>query len=122
MPFVRPVTAMGLEAPDTLMLPGLQVAVYPVMADPPFAPGAEKATDAEPLPGVAAPIVGAAGDVPELSPAGFVRAALFVGVSVTGPTAGGVIVNVWAADELLNVRTTGVERPPPEGVIVIVPV
>ena len=55
---------MGLEAPDTLMLPGLQVAVYPVMADPPLAPGAVKVTDAEAFPGVAVPIVGAPGDVP----------------------------------------------------------
>ena len=57
-----------------------------------------------------------------MSPDGFVRAVLFVGVSVTGPTAVGVIVNVCAADELLNVKTTGVESPPPDGVIVMVPV
>jgi hypothetical protein len=47
---------------------------------------------------------------------------LFVGVSVTGPTEVGVIVNVWETAEFENVRTTGVLKPPPEGVIVMVPV
>ena len=42
-------------------------------------------------------------------------------MSVTGPTAVGVMVNVCAADELLNVRTIGVDNPPPEGVTVTVP-
>jgi hypothetical protein len=56
-----------------------------------------------------------------LSPDGFASNPLFVGVSVTGPTAVGVIVNVCARAELLKVRTTGVESPPPDGVIVIVP-
>jgi hypothetical protein len=46
---------------------------------------------------------------------------VLVGVSVTGPTAVGVIVNVCAADELLNVSTTGFEIPPPEGVMVMLP-
>jgi hypothetical protein len=31
------------------------------------------------------------------------------------------MVNVCAADELLNVSTIGVDNPPPEGVIVMVP-
>jgi hypothetical protein len=44
------------------------------------------------------------------------------GVSVTGPTAVGVIVNVCPAEELLNVSTVGVDNPPPDGVTVIVPV
>ena len=44
-----------------------------------------------------------------------------VGVSVTGPIAVGVIVKVCAPDPL-NVNTIAVERPPPAGVIVIVPV
>jgi len=47
---------------------------------------------------------------------------LFVGVRVTVPVDVGVIVNVCAVDELENVNTVGVESPPPEGVIVIVPV
>jgi hypothetical protein len=32
-----------------------------------------------------------------------------------------VIVNVWGTDELLNVNTIGLDNPPPDGVIVIVP-
>jgi hypothetical protein len=46
---------------------------------------------------------------------------LLLGVSVTGPTAVGVMVNVCDAAELLNVSTLAVDRPPPDGVIVIVP-
>ena len=45
-----------------------------------------------------------------------------LGVRITGPTAVGVIVNVCEADELLKVRTMGLDRPPPVGVMVIVPV
>ena len=45
-----------------------------------------------------------------------------VGVKVTGPTAVGVIENVCAADELVKVNGIAVESPPPEGVMVIVPV
>ncbi len=40
---------------------------------------------------------------------------------MTGPTAVGAMVNVCAAAELLNVRTIAVDSPPPEGVMVIVP-
>jgi hypothetical protein len=47
---------------------------------------------------------------------------LFVGVRETGPVAVGIMVKVWAAPELLKVSTTGEERPPPAGVIVMVPV
>jgi hypothetical protein len=47
---------------------------------------------------------------------------LLLGVRVTGPGMVGVMVNVWGAAELLNVSTTGVDSPPPEGVNVIVPV
>jgi hypothetical protein len=46
---------------------------------------------------------------------------LFDGVRVTGPTVPGVIVKIWAAEELLNVSVTALDSPPPEGVIVIVP-
>ena len=46
----------------------------------------------------------------------------FVGVSVTMPPTVGVIVNVCNALLLLKVLTIGVLRPPPEGVMVIVPV
>jgi hypothetical protein len=57
-----------------------------------------------------------------VSAAGFGNELLLVAVSVTGPTAVGVIVNVCATDELLNVSTTAVDNPPPDGVIVTVPV
>ena len=46
---------------------------------------------------------------------------LLLGVNVTGPLLVGVIVKVCGVAELLNVNTTGVDRPPPEGVIVTVP-
>ena len=46
---------------------------------------------------------------------------LLLGVSVTGPTAAGVMVNVCDAAELLNVSMIGVDKPPPDGMIVIVP-
>jgi hypothetical protein len=46
---------------------------------------------------------------------------LFVGVRVTGPVEAGVKVKVCGAAEV-NESTTGVLRPPPEGVMVMVPV
>jgi hypothetical protein len=47
---------------------------------------------------------------------------LLAGVKVTGPTAVGVTVNVCAAAELLKVRVMGALKPPPLGVMVMVPV
>ncbi len=61
VPGVSPVTAIGLTDPVPVLLP--QVAVYPVIAVPPVAAGAVNVTVAEPLPAVAAPMVGAAGGV-----------------------------------------------------------
>jgi hypothetical protein len=48
---------------------------------------------------------------------------LLLGVSVTGPTAVGVKVTFCAADEALKVSTCALDavNPPPEGVIVMVP-
>jgi hypothetical protein len=43
-------------------------------------------------------------------------------IKLTGPTAVGVTVNVCDAAELLKVRVTGALKPPPLGVIVMVPV
>jgi hypothetical protein len=54
--------------------------------------------------------------------AGLLSVPEFVGVSVTVPGLVGVIVNVCAEIELVNVRTIGVERPPPLGAMLIVPV
>jgi len=44
-----------------VMLPGEDMTVYPVIAPPPTLEGAVKVTDAEALPPVAVPIVGASG-------------------------------------------------------------
>jgi len=49
------------------MFPGLHVAVYPVIAEPPLEAGMVNATVAWPLPGVAVPIVGAPGAVMAVS-------------------------------------------------------
>ena len=56
-----------------------------------------------------------------MSAAGLDSEPLLAGVKLTGPTAVGVTVNVCAATELLNVSTTGVDNPPPDGVTVTVP-
>ena len=60
VPLLSPETVIGLDDPVPVIAPGLHVAVYPVMADPPVLPGAVKATDADPSPAVAVPMVGAA--------------------------------------------------------------
>jgi hypothetical protein len=74
------------------------------------------------MPGVTVPIDGAAGGVFKVSGGGLTKDPPLVAVSVTGPGAVGMIVKVWAEDELLKLSVIGVESPPPEGVIVIVPV
>ncbi len=61
MPTVKPVTVIGLVDPLPVTPP--HVAVKLVIAEPPFSDGAVKATDADPAPAVAVPIVGAAGGV-----------------------------------------------------------
>jgi hypothetical protein len=59
-----PLTATGEDAPVPVIDPGLEVAVYPVIADPPLSEGAVKATVADVVPvAVAVPIVGAPGTV-----------------------------------------------------------
>ncbi len=63
VPLARPVTVSGEAGPDAENPPGLQVAVYEVMGDPPSLAGAVNATVACALPGVAVPIVGAPGTV-----------------------------------------------------------
>ena len=62
---VSPETTMGLLLPlPDLEVPGIvQVAVYPVMTDPPSEVGAAKAIEACPSPGVTVVIVGAPGAV-----------------------------------------------------------
>lgn len=69
MPFVSPVTVMGLEEPVALTETpeAVQVAVYPVMVAPPFDAGAVKTMLAVVFPAVAAAPVGAPGTVTELA-------------------------------------------------------
>jgi len=68
VPFVKPVTTNGDEAPDAVRLPGLDVTVYPVIAEPPVAP-AVNATDTCAFPPVTESIVGACGTVVAVTPA-----------------------------------------------------
>lgn len=64
MPAVKPETVKGEEAPVAVKPPGLEVAVYDVIAELPVSAGAVKATLAEVLVAAeAVPIVGAPGDV-----------------------------------------------------------
>ena len=60
MPFVKPPTVIGLEAPDAVAPPGAAVTVYDVIGDP-FADGALNDTLARPGPAVADTPVGVPG-------------------------------------------------------------
>ena len=60
VPFVSPVTVMGLAAPVAVMPPGELVTRYEVIAEPPFA-GAVKRTVAAPSPAAAVTPLGALG-------------------------------------------------------------
>ena len=62
VPFVNPVTTIGDDALVAVMFPGLEVTVYPVIADPPVEP-VVNVTEACAFPPVAVPIVGACGTV-----------------------------------------------------------
>jgi hypothetical protein len=68
VPFDKPVTVNGLEAPVAVRLPGLDVTVYPVIAEPPLLDGAENDTVACALPAVALTPVGAPGGVAPAPP------------------------------------------------------
>jgi hypothetical protein len=86
VPLASPVTVIGEAVPDAVNPPGLHVAVYEVMGDPPSLAGAMNAIAACMLPAVAVPIVGAPGTVagvtlPEAADAGPVPSA-FVAVTV----------------------------------------
>ena len=63
VPFDKPVTVIGLADPEAEMLPGEEVTVYEVIAEPPLNAGAVKVTTAFALPATAVPIVGALGIV-----------------------------------------------------------
>ena len=62
VPLVRPETVIGDEAPVPVIALGFDVTVNPVIALDPTKEGAVKVTDAEELPPVAVPIVGAPGN------------------------------------------------------------
>jgi hypothetical protein len=68
VPLLKPETVIGDELPVAVAPPGLAVTVYPVIAEPPFSAGAEKDTDAEPLPAVALTLVGASGTLAPAPP------------------------------------------------------
>jgi len=53
----------GLAVPVPVILPGFEVTVYPVIAEPPSLAGAVNVTVARVFPAVAVPIVGAPGTV-----------------------------------------------------------
>ena len=91
------------------------------MAEPPVLAAAVKATETDPFPAVAVPIKGAAGGVAYVRGEAFVSHPLLVVVSLTGPTAVGVIVKVCVLGELLKFSRIGLDSPPPEVLIVTVP-
>jgi hypothetical protein len=93
-----------------------------VIAEPPVFTGAVKAIDAEAFDATGFPIAGGPGGVPYVMATGSLSAPPLEGLRVTGPTAVGVIANVCGAEEAVKVRVTGVKRPPPDGVMVMVPV
>ena len=62
---VSPVTVIGDDEPTSVIPPGFAVTIYPfgMMAEPPVLAGAVKVTVACWSPGVAVPMVGAAGTI-----------------------------------------------------------
>jgi hypothetical protein len=68
VPLLKPETVIGDEEPVPVIPLGLDVTVKPVIAEPPLLAGAEKVTDAEALPPVAVPIVGASGGLAPAPP------------------------------------------------------
>jgi hypothetical protein len=69
VPLIKPVTVIGDEAPDAVMLLGEDVTVYEVIADPPVAPAVNATEICPPTPvSVTAPIVGACGTVVAVTP------------------------------------------------------
>jgi hypothetical protein len=74
-PLVNPDTVTGDDAAEPMNAPGVEIAVYKEIAEPPTSVGAVNATDAEASPPVAVPMVGASGlfngsKKAEINPAG----------------------------------------------------
>jgi hypothetical protein len=61
VPFVKPGTVNEHEVADTLIAPGLEVTVYPVIVPPPLLAGGVHETVADAFPGVPTTPVGAPG-------------------------------------------------------------
>ena len=60
---MSPANVIGLVVPVPVVLPGLEVTVYPVIAEPPLLTGAVNVTEAWAFPAVAVPIAGGPGTV-----------------------------------------------------------
>ena len=60
---MSPATVIGLEVPVPVKPPGLEVAMYPVISDPPLLVGGVNVIEVCPFPAVAVPIIGASGTV-----------------------------------------------------------
>jgi hypothetical protein len=58
---VRPETRIGLEVPEAVTGPGVQLTEYPVIAEPPLLAGALNEIVADPLPAIAVTFCGAPG-------------------------------------------------------------
>ena len=60
-PLVKPVTVTGEDAAEPMNAPGVDIAEYDEMTEPPTLDGAVNVTDADASPPVAVPMVGALG-------------------------------------------------------------
>ena len=63
VPLLNPMTTIGELEPSAIIPLGFDMTLYPVIADPPSLIGAVKLTEAEALPAVTVPMVGAPGIV-----------------------------------------------------------
>ena len=70
MPFVRPVTTIGLDEPVAVTPPGDAVTTYELIGAPPSDTGGVKLTDAWPFPATAVAAVGGSGAASTISSRG----------------------------------------------------
>ena len=103
VPLVRPVTTIGLDEPEAVNPPGLEVTVYEVIDAPPVDAGAVNATEACALLAVATALVGAPGATDAT-----------VNDSVTCEAAEVVALPAWSALIVQVPAATNVSRPPLE--------
>ena len=105
MPLDKPVTTNGLELPVAVNPPGLDVAVYDVIAEPPSKPGALNATETCALPAVTDPMDGALGIVKGVT---LLDASL---AELVPATLVAVTVKVYAVPLERPVTVSGLEEP-----------